>query len=197
MPLTCVVAKTLQTCELNMGSKRPPQGEKLDAATAGDLMELTPLGAGQEVGRSCLYLTFKGKTIMVRFRPRSLSLPPCTTLFVSLAGNGHALVATCPPCSVNGEQDCGLMRMRESVLNDAAARPNGYSVYVRVCSVGTGPKRFGLRYPLHLCTADPTPIVPPRGVPADQSRSAVSGDPRGLRPPPAMLRTVGAMVSVS
>eukprot|EP00959_Pyramimonas_sp_CCMP1952_P085370 1785350-Pyramimonas_sp.AAC.1 len=30
----------------------------------GDLMELTPLGAGQEVGRSCLYMTFKGKTIM-------------------------------------------------------------------------------------------------------------------------------------
>ena len=32
---------------------------------------------------------------------------PSTTLLGSLAGNGHALVATCPPCSVNGEQDGG------------------------------------------------------------------------------------------
>mmetsp|Transcript_68090 Transcript_68090/g.215416 ORF Transcript_68090/g.215416 Transcript_68090/m.215416 type:complete len:543 (+) Transcript_68090:230-1858(+) len=30
----------------------------------GDLMELTPLGAGQEVGRSCMHMTYKGKTIM-------------------------------------------------------------------------------------------------------------------------------------
>jgi cleavage and polyadenylation specificity factor subunit 3 len=30
-----------------------------------DLMEITPLGAGNEVGRSCIILKFKGKTVMV------------------------------------------------------------------------------------------------------------------------------------
>jgi hypothetical protein len=40
--------------------------ENVGEGDVGDLMELTPLGAGQEVGRSCLYMTFKGKTIMVR-----------------------------------------------------------------------------------------------------------------------------------
>jgi len=34
----------------------------------GDLMELMPLGAGQEVGRSCMCLKYKGKTVMVRSR---------------------------------------------------------------------------------------------------------------------------------
>lgn len=30
-----------------------------------DLLTITPLGAGSEVGRSCVYMTFKGKTVMV------------------------------------------------------------------------------------------------------------------------------------
>lgn len=30
-----------------------------------DVMTITPLGAGSEVGRSCVFMTFKGKTIMV------------------------------------------------------------------------------------------------------------------------------------
>lgn len=30
-----------------------------------DVLEITPLGAGQEVGRSCLYLSFKGKRILL------------------------------------------------------------------------------------------------------------------------------------
>ena len=34
------------------------------SGSADDVMEITPLGAGQEVGRSCLYLKYKGKTIM-------------------------------------------------------------------------------------------------------------------------------------
>lgn len=29
-------------------------------------MKITPLGAGSEVGRSCIIVEFKGKTIMVR-----------------------------------------------------------------------------------------------------------------------------------
>jgi hypothetical protein len=60
-------------------SKRPPV-EELDAALAGDLMELTPLGAGQEVGRSCLYLTFKGKTVMVRGLSSHCARPPFGTV---------------------------------------------------------------------------------------------------------------------
>nr|GEY64170.1 hypothetical protein [Tanacetum cinerariifolium]GEY66944.1 hypothetical protein [Tanacetum cinerariifolium] len=29
-----------------------------------DIMTITPLGAGSEVGRSCVFMTFKSKTIM-------------------------------------------------------------------------------------------------------------------------------------
>ena len=29
-----------------------------------DILRIVPLGAGQEVGRSCVYLQYKGKTIM-------------------------------------------------------------------------------------------------------------------------------------
>lgn len=31
----------------------------------GDKLTIIPLGAGSEVGRSCLYLSFKGKTVLV------------------------------------------------------------------------------------------------------------------------------------
>ena len=31
----------------------------------GDKLEVTPLGAGNEVGRSCVYMTYKGKTVLV------------------------------------------------------------------------------------------------------------------------------------
>jgi cleavage and polyadenylation specificity factor subunit 3 len=31
----------------------------------GDVLEITPLGAGCEVGRSCIYLEFKGRKIML------------------------------------------------------------------------------------------------------------------------------------
>ena len=45
-----------------MTSKRPAS-----AAPAGgpeqDILELVPLGAGQEVGRSCVYMSYKGKVI--------------------------------------------------------------------------------------------------------------------------------------
>ena len=43
------------------GTKRP-----LDIETPeGDYLRITPLGAGNEVGRSCIILEFKQKTIMV------------------------------------------------------------------------------------------------------------------------------------
>lgn len=43
--------------------KRPSPGVNRD----GDKLVITPLGAGNEVGRSCVFMTFKGKTIMVGF----------------------------------------------------------------------------------------------------------------------------------
>lgn len=35
----------------------------------GDELIITPLGAGNEVGRSCVFMSYKGKTIMVLFLP--------------------------------------------------------------------------------------------------------------------------------
>ena len=32
---------------------------------ADDRLELIPLGAGSEVGRSCVYMSYKGKTVLV------------------------------------------------------------------------------------------------------------------------------------
>lgn len=40
----------------------------------GDQLIVTPLGAGNEVGRSCVYMSFRGKTILVHFPPFSNSL---------------------------------------------------------------------------------------------------------------------------
>jgi cleavage and polyadenylation specificity factor subunit 3 len=39
--------------------KRPASG-----AREGDQMVITPLGAGSEVGRSCVHMTFKGCTVL-------------------------------------------------------------------------------------------------------------------------------------
>ena len=60
----------------------------------GDKLEVTPLGAGNEVGRSCVYTTYKGKTVMVLpqrscrvFRRFHLSKQPpeifCEVLFLA------------------------------------------------------------------------------------------------------------------
>jgi cleavage and polyadenylation specificity factor subunit 3 len=32
-----------------------------------DILQITALGAGNEVGRSCLVIQYKGKTVMVRY----------------------------------------------------------------------------------------------------------------------------------
>ena len=48
-------------------SSAPAEGPVVastSAASGANTMEITPLGAGQEVGRSCLVLKYKGKTIM-------------------------------------------------------------------------------------------------------------------------------------
>lgn len=38
---------------------------ELPVGDINDLMEVTPLGAGSEVGRSCHVLKYKGKTVLV------------------------------------------------------------------------------------------------------------------------------------
>ena len=43
-----------------MNSKRKVENNE-------EVMEITPLGAGNEVGRSCILLKFKGKQILVKF----------------------------------------------------------------------------------------------------------------------------------
>ena len=48
--------------ELPLGTKR--RLVLLDGASAGDTLEIIPLGSGQEVGRSCVLLKFRGRTIM-------------------------------------------------------------------------------------------------------------------------------------
>lgn len=46
-----------------MSSKRKPESQM--PAEENDLLLIRPLGAGQEVGRSCIMLEFKGKKIML------------------------------------------------------------------------------------------------------------------------------------
>lgn len=40
--------------------------ETVSTDVRGDKLEITPLGAGNEVGRSSVFMTFKGKNILVR-----------------------------------------------------------------------------------------------------------------------------------
>lgn len=40
----------------------------------GDQLIVTPLGAGSEVGRSCVYMSFRGKNILVSLSPFYLIL---------------------------------------------------------------------------------------------------------------------------
>ena len=47
--------------EVQVASSSDPQNIQVD----NDLLKITPLGAGQEVGRSCIFLEFKGKKIML------------------------------------------------------------------------------------------------------------------------------------
>jgi cleavage and polyadenylation specificity factor subunit 3 len=46
-----------------MSAKRKPESQV--PAEESDLLSIRPLGAGQEVGRSCIMLEFKGKKIML------------------------------------------------------------------------------------------------------------------------------------
>jgi hypothetical protein len=47
-----------------MGAQDGPK-RKADDATSPDMVSITPLGAGQEVGRSCIIVRYLGKTVML------------------------------------------------------------------------------------------------------------------------------------
>ncbi|KAI8814678.1 hypothetical protein BJ742DRAFT_783950 [Cladochytrium replicatum] len=47
-------------------SKRKAEGFAIPVwGDESDILKITPLGGGQEVGRSCMLLEYKGKTVMV------------------------------------------------------------------------------------------------------------------------------------
>lgn len=56
----------LARCSLEgMASAAPNITTKRKGAIADDTLEIMPIGAGNEVGRSCVLMKFKGKSIMV------------------------------------------------------------------------------------------------------------------------------------
>ncbi|CAF0800193.1 unnamed protein product, partial [Didymodactylos carnosus] len=57
------VPKTLSLTYFNMASNK----RKEPATDDSDVLIIRPLGAGQEVGRSCIYVEFKGKKILLDF----------------------------------------------------------------------------------------------------------------------------------
>lgn len=48
---------------------QPPSLKKRESSATReeDQLIITPLGAGNEVGRSCVYMSYKGKIVLVRF----------------------------------------------------------------------------------------------------------------------------------
>ncbi|XP_058084451.1 cleavage and polyadenylation specificity factor subunit 3-I-like [Magnolia sinica] len=50
----------------SVGSQPPPSLKRRDSSVTreGDQLIVTPLGAGNEVGRSCVYMSYKGKTVL-------------------------------------------------------------------------------------------------------------------------------------
>jgi predicted metal-dependent RNase len=55
----------------------PPAGKRpASGGREGDQMVITPLGAGSEVGRSCVHMSFKGRTVLVRTRDPLLQTLP-------------------------------------------------------------------------------------------------------------------------
>lgn len=63
---------TLLGLILGQVDREGAMSKRKDSATVvkgeGDKLEVTPLGAGNEVGRSCVYMTYKGKTVMVCYK---------------------------------------------------------------------------------------------------------------------------------
>lgn len=62
IPVTSIHRKTWASKPSKMSKRKPAQSEDVDER---HIMRIMPLGAGNEVGRSCIILNFKGKTIML------------------------------------------------------------------------------------------------------------------------------------
>lgn len=56
------MASTVQFSQMSSKKREAPVNRE------DDRLIITPLGAGNEVGRSCVYMSFKGKTVLVRLR---------------------------------------------------------------------------------------------------------------------------------
>ena len=66
-------------------SGAPPAGKRpAYNGREGDQMVITPLGAGSEVGRSCVHMTFKGRTVLVSTSFIILPHSPCKPYFFSI-----------------------------------------------------------------------------------------------------------------
>jgi len=57
-----------------MGTKRKAIEIEVPNENQTEILKITPLGAGNEVGRSCILLEYKGKTIMVNY-PFNFKIP--------------------------------------------------------------------------------------------------------------------------
>ena len=71
-------------------------GEKVEVPVGDedDVLCITPLGAGNEVGRSCIVLSFKGKNIMVRY---TFMLHPVSCSPASSRSSVYSCMSTPPP----------------------------------------------------------------------------------------------------
>ena len=65
------VAPPLSAADVVVG----PGTSSVTVGDDSDLLTITPLGGGAEVGRSCIVVEFKGKTVMVRLNLEHTSPP--------------------------------------------------------------------------------------------------------------------------
>ncbi|KAG8061872.1 hypothetical protein GUJ93_ZPchr0003g17220 [Zizania palustris] len=56
-------------------SAGPAGKRQASGAREGDQLLITPLGAGNEVGRSCVYMSFKGRTVLTNVQGASVHDP--------------------------------------------------------------------------------------------------------------------------
>jgi cleavage and polyadenylation specificity factor subunit 3 len=50
------------------------EGERIEISGPNDVLEIMPVGAGNEVGRSCVLLSYKGRKVLVRCEMCLISL---------------------------------------------------------------------------------------------------------------------------
>ena len=63
--LSLVFGQQKNTRMASTGQSQSLKRRDAPVTRGGDQLTLIPLGAGNEVGRSCVYMSFKGKTVLV------------------------------------------------------------------------------------------------------------------------------------